>query len=144
MDRVCPRDFHLLTPHEWGAATYLVCPTCHGVLLERAEVEKILRSGTSPPTQEPQEEPVFEDGTALCSCEEVRMMTIAREGVAVDLCPRCKAVWFDAGELQRVVAGEDQDLPSNLSTESTGGALEVLDLVDGVSLVIRALVWFLG
>jgi len=47
---------------------------------------------------------VFEDGTALCSCSEVRMKTVSREGVTVDVCPECNAVWFDAGELERVVA----------------------------------------
>ena len=104
MDRVCPRDFTLLSAHEWGAATYLYCSTCRGVLLERQDVEKIVQSGTHPRIEPPAEEPVFEDGTALCSCSEVRMKTVSREGVTVDVCPECKAVWFDAGELERVVA----------------------------------------
>jgi len=42
MGRVCPRDFTLLSAHEWGAATYHFCAACHGVHLERSEVEKII------------------------------------------------------------------------------------------------------
>ena len=73
MDRVCPRDFTLLSAHEWGAATYFYCAACHGVLLEHQDVEKIVQSGTHPHIEPLAEEPVFEDGTALCSCSEVRM-----------------------------------------------------------------------
>lgn len=135
MDRVCPRDFTLLTAREWGAATYQYCATCHGVLLERSEVEKIVRSGTNPPVLQPRERRTFEEGTALCSCSEATMMTVTRQGVSVDVCPACEAVWFDAGELARVVAENRKDLLSIASPETWPAAAKAVagtDVVKGI------------
>ena len=137
MDRVCPRDFTLLTAHEWGAATYLSCPTCRGVLLERRDAETIVRSGTHPHFERPAEEAVFEDGTALCSCSEVRMKSGSRDGVTVDVCPKCKAVWFDAGELERVVAANRRKLVATLPGASTSTISAPGLLADGVMAILK-------
>lgn len=142
MDRVCPRDFTLLSSHEWGAATYQHCPTCDGVLLERSEVEKLVQSGAHPPTRRPEKGLSFEDGTALCSCSDATMQTVSREGVAVDVCPACGAVWFDAGELQRVVAEKRRKFASLPSPGRRGveiRAVDLWDLFDGVLWILSML-----
>jgi len=141
MDRICPRDFTLLTVHAWGAATYLYCPTCRGVLLERQDVETIVRSGTHPRTDPPAGGAPFEDGTALCSCSEVRMLSVTREGVTVDVCPVCKAIWFDGGELERVVAENRQKFVRAPTEESPGVTSEPESAVDIVLFVLNLLSW---
>ncbi|MGD2114093.1 MAG: zf-TFIIB domain-containing protein [Acidobacteriota bacterium] len=131
MDRVCPRDFTLLSAREWQGTSYLHCDTCHGVLLERSEVERIVHSGAAhPPTGASIGEATFEDGSAPCSCSDATMVTVNRQGVAVDVCPRCKAVWFDAGELQRMVARarrqsaeSDGSAPPGLLLKPSGGTV---------------------
>jgi Zn-finger nucleic acid-binding protein len=118
MQRVCPRDFGPLTAHEWGAATYLYCESCHGVLLEASELDKMLAYGTHPRLPLPAEEPHFEDGSALCSCSGRAMKSVSREGVTVDVCPSCGATWFDAGELRWVVAGKRMPFITSQRPES--------------------------
>lgn len=144
--RLCPRDFSPLSTHEWGAATFLLCETCHGVLLEATEVKRLLRGGTHPPLREPAAEPTFEDGSALCSCSGVPMSTVFREGVRVDLCPVCKAIWFDPGELERVVKAKrkeflifDPDPPGERPAPSEG-----MPVLDALGWILKTLFWTLG
>ncbi|WP_274655117.1 zf-TFIIB domain-containing protein [Paenibacillus humicola] len=39
-------------------------------------------------------------------CENVRMREVEREGVLIDVCPDCKGVWLDRGELDKLMQGE--------------------------------------
>ncbi|RYL94484.1 zf-TFIIB domain-containing protein [Sporolactobacillus sp. THM19-2] len=35
-------------------------------------------------------------------CEDVRMKEVEKDGVLIDLCPNCKGVWLDRGELDKI------------------------------------------
>lgn len=35
-------------------------------------------------------------------CEDVRMKEVERDGVLIDICPSCKGVWLDRGELDKI------------------------------------------
>lgn len=35
-------------------------------------------------------------------CESVRMKEVERDGVLIDVCPNCKGVWLDRGELDKI------------------------------------------
>lgn len=35
-------------------------------------------------------------------CEDVRMKEVERDGVLIDICPNCKGVWLDRGELDKI------------------------------------------
>lgn len=39
-------------------------------------------------------------------CDGVRMREVEKEGVMVDICPSCKGVWLDRGELEKLMEGE--------------------------------------
>lgn len=41
-------------------------------------------------------------------CSE-RMREIEKYGVTVDICPGCKGVWLDRGELEKLAKREDDD-----------------------------------
>ncbi|AOZ92597.1 zf-TFIIB domain-containing protein [Paenibacillus crassostreae] len=38
-------------------------------------------------------------------CEDVRMREVDKNGVHIDVCPDCKGVWLDRGELDRLMTG---------------------------------------
>ncbi|GIP38899.1 hypothetical protein J31TS4_21790 [Paenibacillus sp. J31TS4] len=36
-------------------------------------------------------------------CHEVRMKEVEKDGVLIDICPSCKGVWLDRGELDKLM-----------------------------------------
>lgn len=51
------------------------------------------------------------------NCEEVLVMT-ERQGVEIDYCPKCRGVWLDKGELDKIIEKStsgytSQDLKQN-------------------------------
>jgi Zn-finger nucleic acid-binding protein len=38
-------------------------------------------------------------------CHEVRMKEVDKNGVHIDVCPDCKGVWLDRGELEKLMQG---------------------------------------
>lgn len=36
-------------------------------------------------------------------CDDVRMREIEKDGVLIDVCPECKGVWLDRGELEKLM-----------------------------------------
>ncbi|MBD2847903.1 zf-TFIIB domain-containing protein [Paenibacillus sp. IB182496] len=38
-------------------------------------------------------------------CDGIRMREVEREGVMIDVCPQCKGVWLDRGELDKLMKG---------------------------------------
>ena len=45
----------------------------------------------------------MEPRTVSCPMCNADMVTHHRQGVEVDLCPRCRGVWLDRGELDRII-----------------------------------------
>lgn len=38
-------------------------------------------------------------------CEDSRMREVEKDGILIDVCPSCKGVWLDRGELDKLMAG---------------------------------------
>jgi Zn-finger nucleic acid-binding protein len=38
-------------------------------------------------------------------CNDVRMREVEKNGVHIDVCPDCKGVWLDRGELDKLLPG---------------------------------------
>jgi len=38
-------------------------------------------------------------------CTDVRMREVEKDGVMIDICPDCKGVWLDRGELDKLMQG---------------------------------------
>ena len=38
-------------------------------------------------------------------CDGVRMREVEKDGIMIDVCPSCKGVWLDRGELDKLLAG---------------------------------------
>ena len=43
----------------------------------------------------------------LCPNDNSSMQTVDRAGVQFDMCPACRGVWLDRGELEKLMAGDD-------------------------------------
>ena len=45
----------------------------------------------------------------LCPNDNSSMQTVDRAGVQFDMCPTCRGVWLDRGELEKLMAASVQD-----------------------------------
>ena len=41
----------------------------------------------------------------MCPNDNAQMTTLDRDGVQFDMCPTCRGVWLDRGELEKLMAG---------------------------------------
>jgi Zn-finger nucleic acid-binding protein len=48
----------------------------------------------------------------LCPNDNSAMQTIDRDGVQFDMCPTCRGVWLDRGELEKLMAAAGQSAPA--------------------------------
>lgn len=48
----------------------------------------------------------------LCPNDNGSMQTVKRGGVEFDMCPTCRGVWLDRGELEKLMAGGAAEQPS--------------------------------
>jgi Zn-finger nucleic acid-binding protein len=42
-------------------------------------------------------------------CKEVDLVMSNRQGVEIDCCPQCSGIWFDRGELDKIIEGSIQN-----------------------------------
>ncbi len=49
-------------------------------------------------------------------CNEARMREVEKNGVTLDICPDCKGVWLDRGELDKLL-GEVRELHAHLEED---------------------------
>jgi len=45
----------------------------------------------------------------LCPNDNGAMQTMRRAGVECDMCPTCRGVWLDRGELEKLLAGSSDE-----------------------------------
>ena len=137
----CPRDGVELEARIAGPARLFVCSHCHGLWIGRRDLEDYLRSpfeswklpgaGTAPTGVTVAHEAV------RCRCSSAPLMrTVAQESVIVDVCPDCGAVWFDGGELEKII--RDHSVDSGHHTDTIGDLIG-LELFVGFLCVLFSL-----
>lgn len=45
----------------------------------------------------------------MCPNDNAAMQTLERDGVQFDMCPTCRGVWLDRGELEKLMAAAAED-----------------------------------
>jgi Zn-finger nucleic acid-binding protein len=75
------------------------CPDCSGLFLDEEEVAAAL--GRKP---DPARVAALPVGKVACPRDGKPMRALEHKGVELDLCAACGALWFDAGELEKVTA----------------------------------------
>jgi Zn-finger nucleic acid-binding protein len=53
----------------------------------------------------------------LCPNDNGAMQTVQRSGVEFDICPTCRGVWLDRGELEKLLAAARDVAPSERSDD---------------------------
>ena len=117
----CPRDGSLLRSNAVGSAEVFVCDSCHGLWISGYDMASLMRSPYEswklPWPEKAGGASTTVDNTVRCLCTSRSLMTtLSRKGVAVDVCPECRALWFDGGELEQVIRKR--------GSKSYGGNLE--------------------
>lgn len=47
----------------------------------------------------------------LCpACKDENLSMADREGIEIDYCPKCRGVWLDRGELDRIIERSERDV----------------------------------
>lgn len=41
-------------------------------------------------------------------CKDATLLMSEKKGVEIDYCPECRGIWLDRGELEKIIAQEDQ------------------------------------
>ena len=55
-----------------------------------------------------------------CPIDGTTLLMSDRQGIEIDYCPKCRGVWLDRGELDKLIERADRDLDS--PPPSHGGA----------------------
>jgi Zn-finger nucleic acid-binding protein len=45
-----------------------------------------------------------------CPIDGTQLTMSERQGIEIDYCPKCRGVWLDRGELDKIIERTDQDL----------------------------------
>lgn len=45
----------------------------------------------------------------MCPNDNASMQKVVRDGVELDICPNCRGVWLDRGELEKILEGGRED-----------------------------------
>ena len=104
----CPIDHSGLNYHEQGGIAFHYCGECHGMFFNKKNLLACLRAGNVA-TESSKSPRVGADVTSKVvkrecpSCHAATMCDKLLDEIAIDICPECKGVWLDAGELDKIV-----------------------------------------
>lgn len=45
-----------------------------------------------------------------CPLDNTELVMAERQGIEIDYCPKCRGVWLDRGELDKIIERADDDL----------------------------------
>lgn len=54
-------------------------------------------------------------------CNDVRMREVVKDNIMIDVCPDCKGVWLDRGELEKLLANERNLVDDNNASYEAPG-----------------------
>ena len=107
----CPRDNNHLQP--WGIWEIQCkgCPNCRGMWFSYPEV-KILyekRALAVPAQVYSRNEAIYKykhwESNIRCPIDNRQMETYDLESLQIDICPECKGLWLDDGEVEKLWIG---------------------------------------
>jgi Zn-finger nucleic acid-binding protein len=56
-----------------------------------------------------------------CPVDNELLQMTERSGVEVDYCPRCRGIWLDRGELDKILARADREFAGEMGYRPEGG-----------------------
>ena len=61
------------------------------------------------------------------TCPDVALVMSDRQGVEIDYCPKCRGIWLDRGELDKLIERADSAPPARPPSASSDRPREYLD-----------------
>jgi Zn-finger nucleic acid-binding protein len=121
----CPRRDGVLETHALETVQVDECPVCRGIWFDEGELDKA-KDAADPDLRWMEIELCKDQDRFSLSLSELEcprdgapMVSIIYDGsgVVVDHCVRCKGVWLDQGEFQRILAALEQEMVSKPGSE---------------------------
>lgn len=95
----CPRDQQWLASNEGGGLRYHSCEQCAGLWIPGAALTRALSERGFETLELSQA--AGEPGVVCPACHAVSQVRRIH-GCAVDFCPRCRGLWLDQGEAEKI------------------------------------------
>lgn len=141
MSGLCPHHGRALAVRRIeGGRKVDACPTCHGLWLAPAMAAGLVGHALRPDAVAALP-PARPFAAQPCPVDGSGMRALRSRGVEIDLCARCKGVWLDAGELERLLVPAAAG-GSALSDVTEGAAQLAFDVAEG--LLEGGLSWFVA
>jgi serine/threonine-protein kinase len=99
---------------EWSGGSVVIdrCSDCGGVWLDEAEVNHVVgnRFADGQPQRTLGSEPEASLDAVVGDCPRghgrLTLHPVSKQSFSVEVCPRCRGVWLDAGELESITHGD--------------------------------------
>lgn len=139
----CPRHSTALAETQVGKLRVWHCATCSGMWMPagafHGSVGHVSIIGRGRPAG------------MSCPADGHALTAVKHRGIEVDVCGTCGGIWFDNGELQKILAQSSDPARRFLDGDSGSGALDIasvaVDMLSGPDLaaaVLSAVFEFLG
>jgi Zn-finger nucleic acid-binding protein len=151
----CPIDGARLKSHKHDDLAVAACGQCRGFWLSGSLVTAALKVGHLPTTSSAPRRAPLKRSRWCPTCPASLLDCYRLDDIELDVCKTCSGVWFDAGELERVVRDRAK-APANspaiarppaMSGQATPAAsrkssfdfLEAFDVLDLADVLVEAL-----
>lgn len=131
----CPEDRSELETADYKGVPLKECPKCRGRWFDRDELRKAkdrtdddLRWLDFDPFAEEADRFAVPSKGKRCPKDSTAMeaLTYERSGVVIDRCPRCRGVWLNHGEFEKIIQYLEQIVSSEPSPQLAQDALKQL------------------
>lgn len=108
----CPQDKSLLIDKDIWKLIGKACPKCKGIWIPYSELKTLYDNGLlAVPSQIYSEREVIHEynhwqSNIHCPIDDKHMDTYKVQNAHIDICPTCKGLWLDEGELKKVWKGQ--------------------------------------
>lgn len=136
---LCPHDKSVLQTHGDEATPVLFCESCHGFWFSHEQLAGLLRTGQTVGILPKQKILTQRSNQRSCpSCINIELSSKLVDKVEIDVCPCCRGIWLDAGELDLIIARYRRKQKLNSISENTSEFLAeaasdpslIIDLAD--------------
>ncbi|MCF7919311.1 MAG: zf-TFIIB domain-containing protein [Candidatus Cloacimonetes bacterium] len=83
------------------------CPKCGGIWLDAGELERLLGDNARKIYSTFQKERFSKEKKLRCPACHRKMNKVVLISTRIDICPKNHGIWFDKGELQKVITAGD-------------------------------------
>lgn len=131
-----PRDKSTLLAQGDSIPTIYRCENCHGLWFPMSAVAAVI--GQPPQLPAVPIQAAGSQGALVCPEDGKPLVRFLVDGVELDICPSCKGVWFDRGEIEYIRAKKAGTIPiveesgSNIAHTLAGAAGDAAEKLGGI------------